>query len=69
MTADGSFTIPNVTLTHYELSVYGSPSDYVGSAALGGKDILEMGMTFSPGGNAPARLCSPVPAVRSKAWS
>ncbi len=50
--ADGTFTIPNVTPTHYELNVHGFPDDYyIKSAALGGKDTLENGVTFSPGGN------------------
>jgi len=48
--ADGSFTIPNVAPAHYELSVYGFPDDYyIKSAALGGKDILETGVTYTPG--------------------
>lgn len=48
--ADGSFTIPNVIPTHYELNVHGFPEDYyIKSAALGGKDILEAGVTFTPG--------------------
>jgi len=46
----GSFTIPNVAPAHYELSVYGFPDDYyIKSAALGGKDILETGVTYTPG--------------------
>ncbi len=48
--ADGSFTIPNVTSTHYELNVHGFPDDYyIKSAALDGKDILEAGINFMPG--------------------
>jgi hypothetical protein len=47
---DGTFTIPNVTPTRYELNVHGFPDDYyVKSAALGGKDILEAGINFTPG--------------------
>jgi hypothetical protein len=48
--ADGSFTIPNVTPLHYELNLNGFPEGYyVKSAALGGRDILEAGVTFTPG--------------------
>jgi len=48
--ADGSFTMPNVTPTHYELNVHGFPDDYyIKSAAVGGKDILEAGINFTPG--------------------
>jgi hypothetical protein len=48
--ADGTFTIPNVTPTHYELNVHGFPEDYyIKSAALGSKDILEAGINFTPG--------------------
>jgi hypothetical protein len=48
--ADGSFTILNVIPTHYELNVHGFPDDYyIQSAALGGKDILEAGINFTPG--------------------
>ncbi len=50
--ADGSFIIPNVTPTHYELHVYGFPDEYyIKSAAIGAKDILETGITFSPAMN------------------
>ncbi|HXI43587.1 MAG TPA: carboxypeptidase-like regulatory domain-containing protein [Bryobacteraceae bacterium] len=50
--ADGTFTIPNVTPTHYELNVHGFTDDYyIKSAAAGGKDILEGGFTFAPGTN------------------
>jgi Carboxypeptidase regulatory-like domain len=48
--ADGSFTIPNVAPAHYELNVHGFSEDYyIKSAALGGKDILEAGITFTAG--------------------
>jgi hypothetical protein len=50
--ADGTFTIPNATPTHYELNVHGFADDYyIKSAAVGGKDILEGGFTFAPGTN------------------
>jgi len=47
---DGSFTILNVTPTRYELNVHGFPDDYyIKSAVLGGKDVLDSGLNFTPG--------------------